>query len=389
MNRHMKLLFAMLLISCSPVIQAEGYFTSRMYTPYPPGCVTLPSSQEALYGDNIFKFWSGSLWLEVVQKAPSHDPLENLSEVDVDMYRVGCAEPGRSVIMVEFRLRRETVDLRKSRLVLPSFSGAEESGLIYHIPLELRPAPNSWGQTPAQQSLTKQTFGDYTTGWDDPRRFTWRYVLDTASVWEPHLLADFYNSKLQLQMHRSDGWVEGFVSVPATRDVLARNPALPLNGRLSGTWVEEGAADQGFLLTFANPVPPSGSEVSEPESAAMLVFLSWFTFDSEGQQLWLVGNARFPQGETEVAMSLIQVTQGQFLGPRLDNGFGSVPPASVGEIRLRAVSCNALELEYDLVGLDLGEGTLSLQRPAALETAGYPCRDYDARLASRSAAQEG
>jgi hypothetical protein len=53
----MKLLFAMLLISCSPVIQAEGYFTSRMYTPYPPGCVTLPSSQEALYGDNIFKFW--------------------------------------------------------------------------------------------------------------------------------------------------------------------------------------------------------------------------------------------------------------------------------------------------------------------------------------------
>jgi hypothetical protein len=383
----MKLLLAMLLVSCSPAIQAEGYFTSRMYTPYPPGCVTLPSRQEALYGDNIFKFWSGSMWLEVVQKVQSHDPLKNLSQVDVEMYRVGCAEPGRSVIIMEFKLRPETVDLPYSRIVLPTFAGGIEL-LYYPIPLELKPAPNSWGQTPAQQSLTKQTFGDYTDGWDDPHRFTWRYVLDVSSVWEPHLMADLYNGEIQLEMHRSDGWVEGFVSVPATRDVLQRNPALPLNGRLSGTWVEEGAADQGFLLTFANPVPPSGREISEPESAEMLVFLSWYTFDSEGRQLWLVGNARFPQGETEVAMSLIQVAQGQFLGPRPDNGFGSVPPASVGAIRLSALSCNVLELEYDLASLGLNKGTLRLQRPAELETAGYPCRDYDARLASRSAAQE-
>ncbi len=386
MNRHLKHLLAMLLISCSPAIFAEGYFTSSIYTPYPPGCVTLPSRQEALYGDNITKFWSGSLYLQVVQKVQSDDPLQNRSLIDVEMFRVACAEPNRSVIMVEFKLRPETVDRRYAQLVLPSFALCAEL-MYYCIPLELKSAPNSWGQTPAQQSVTKPTFGVYTDGWDDPRGFTWRYVLDAGSAWNSHLLAEYYNDAFQLEMLRGDGWAEGYIAVPATRNTLVRNPALPLNGRLSGVWVEENAADQGFLLTFANPVPPAGTEVAEPESAGMMVFLSWYTFDAQGQQLWLVGNAGFAQGETEVSMPLIKVTQGQFLDPRPDNGSASVPPVSVGEIRLKAVSCNDLVLEYELASLDLGQGTLNLQRPAALETAGYPCRDYDARLASLSPAQ--
>ena len=37
----------------------------------------------------------------------------------------------------------------------------------------------------------------------------------------------------------------------------------------------------------------------------------------------------------------------------------------------------------DLAAFGLGAGTLQLQRLFALETAGYPCRDYEARLASQ------
>jgi hypothetical protein len=58
--------------------------------------------------------------------------------------------------------------------------------------------------------------------------------------------------------------------------------------------------------------------------------------------------------------------------------------AWLGEVHLKARSCDVLELDYDLAALELGAGTLQLQRLFALETAGYPCRDYAARLAGQS-----
>lgn len=75
---------------------------------------------------------------------------------------------------------------------------------------------------------------------------------------------------------------------------------------------------------------------------------------------------------------------GQFLGPPVETGPGVDPRITTGEVHLRARSCDALELDYELAALDLGAGTLQLQRLFALETAGYPCRDYEARLASQS-----
>lgn len=376
------LTLALTLAWSSPAILANGYYTANSATPYPPGCVTLPSRQEALYGDNIAHFWSGSMWLEVVSKVQSPDPLKNLNLVDVDMFRVGCAEPDRSVILVEFRLRPEWVDPRYSQIVLPTFGG--DGTAMHLVPFDLVPEPHGWGQSAQQHALTKRTIGDYTGGWDEPRRFSWRYVLDIGPAgagWDADFLADYYNGSFPLGIHRSDGWTGMSVEVPATRDVLARNPALPLNGRLSGTWVEEGAADQGFLLSFSNPVPPAGSEVAEPENSELLVFLSWYTFDTQGGMLWLTGVARFPQGATEVSIPILRVTGGRFLANQ------AADRAVVGEVRLQARQCNELELGYDLADLGLGAGDMRLQRLHALEIAGYPCRDYAARLASLSTRQ--
>ena len=382
MNMGAKILLGLLLAWVSPAILADGYFTGTSSTPYPPGCATLPSRQEALYGDNIAHFWSGSLWLEVVQKVQSPDPFKNLNLVDVDMFRVGCAEPNRSVILVEFRLRPEWVDPRYSQIVLPTFGG--DGTAMHLVPFDLAAEPNGWGQSPQLHALTKRTIGDYTGGWDEPRRFSWRYVLDIGPVgasWDPEFLANYYNESFPLGFHRSDGWTGVHVDVPATRDVLTRNPALPLNGRLSGTWVEQGAVDQGFLLSFSNPVPPAGSAGTEPENSELLVFLSWYTFDAQGGMLWLTGVARFAQGATEVSIPIVRVTRGQFLENR------AADRAVVGEVRLKARQCNELQLDYDLADLGLGAGNLRLQRLHALEIAGYPCRDYAARLASLSPGQ--
>jgi hypothetical protein len=338
--------------------------------------VTLPLRQLELYGENLARFWSGSMWLDVVHKVQTTDASENRGLVNVNMYRVGCAEPNRSVILVEFTLPPEWVDPRNAQILLPSAGG---STAWDHVPFELKAEPNGWGQSTQQPAITIQAFGEYTGGWDDPRRFTWRYVLDVDPVgqyWPWELPPEYYNGRFSLVLWGRDPSVGIGVEVPATREVLEPNASLPLNGRLTGTWVEEGAADQGFLLSFSNPAPPAGSEAAEPENSELLVFLSWFTFDSQGDMLWLTGSARFPQGATEVTVPIVQVTHGQFLGSQ------AAERSTVGNVRLRAKQCNALEVEYDLADLDLGDGAMRLQRLDALEIAGYPCRDYVARLTS-------
>lgn len=375
-----KPLLGLLLAFYSATSSADPYGTGRSYSPYPPGCVTLPLRQVDLYGDNVVRFWTGVLELEIVHKVGSHDMYNNFRPIETSLYRVGCAEPGRSVILVEFRLPQEWSEPRDSRLVLPTFGGVTG---FHSVPFILKSEPNAWGQSLQQHLLTKQSFGDYTNGWYDARNFTWLYVLDIAPVgefWGD--TTEYYNGSFGLEVYRAGGAYSGTaLAVPATSDVLEPNRVMPLNGRLTGTWVEEGAADQGFLLSFSNPVPPAGSEVEGAENSKLNVFFSWFTFDSQGRQLWLAGDARFPQGATEVTIPIIQVKNGQFLGPRPETGPGINSRVTVGEVRLKARSCNMLDAEYDLTGIDLGTGELHLQRLHALETASYPCRDYKARLA--------
>lgn len=351
----------------------DPYFNGTPYTPYPPGCVTLPLRQIDLYGDNMVQVYSGRVWLQRVHKVYSADPIKNLGQVDLSLYRMSCAEPNRSVILIEFKLPPESGMPQEFRL--PTVGG---DGTAMHIvPFELKAEPNTWGQSIEQNALTGRSFGDYTNGWDDAHRFTWRYVLDIVpggATWDPGFLTEYYNGAIPLMFYSEDGSVMFEIDVPATRDVLEPNQVLPLNGRLSGAWIEENAVDQGFILSFSNPVPPTGSKITEPEFSDLSVFLSWYTFDPQGYMLWLTGAGHFPQGATEVSIPIELVNHGQFLGNQ------AAYRAAVGSVQLKARQCNSLEVTYDLASLGLGMGDMRLQRPFALELAGYPCRDYKARL---------
>lgn len=375
-------LIFLLALSFGHSALADPYFTGNPYGPYPPGCITLPPAQAGLYGEHAVKFWSGQIQLELVHKLDPTDPAKNLGWARLDLFRVACAELDRSVILVEFRLPVEWVDPKYATLVLPTFA-IEAIGYpdwYHYAPLDLKPEPNSWGRPLEQQDFMKRAFGDYTGGWDDPRRYTWRYVLDVGAgasyvSYSGADLAEYYNRIDGLYLFRGDVWNDEpdlFIPVPATAQLLEPNPSLPLNGRLSGTWVEQGAADQGFLLSFSNPVPP-GLQAAAPEKSELVAFLSWFTFDTQGNPLWFSGNARFPQGSDEVSMPIVEVIGGEFLEAT------AAMRSVVGSARLRARSCNQLEFEYDLSDRDLGSGSMQLQRLDALEVAGYSCRDYDAR----------
>jgi len=372
----------MALIAGCRTVSADGYYTSRSWSPYPPGCITLPAHQLDLYGDNVDLFWSGSLPLEVVHKVQGPDAAKNLTPIDVYMYRVGCAEPDRSVILVVFRLPAEQANWQSRQVVLPTFLG---NTAMDPVVFELKPEPNGWGEDIHQNLLTKRSFGDYSDGWFNAGYLSWTYVLDIGPDgpwWPSPFLVDYYNSGFAMAPFVNGEWSGYYIDVPSTAATLDSSASLPLNGRLSGTWIEPAAADQGFLLSFGNPVPPAGSKEASPEQPDLALFLTWYTFDLQGKQLWLAGNAQFPQGASEVVMPLLRVITGQFLGSEPEMGPDESPRERVGELRLKSVGCNALVADYDLHAIGLGTGRMDLQRLEALETAGYPCRDYEARLAS-------
>lgn len=378
----------LVLLVLAPSLEADPYFSANPYSPYPPGCATLPPAQAGLYGGNAVKVWSGDVQLDLVHKLHPTDPARNQGLARLDLYRVACAEPERSVILVEFRLPEEWVDPKYARLVLPTFA-IEAPGYpdwYHYAPLELMPEPNSWGRRHEQQSFTKQAFGDYTGGWDNARHYVWRYILDVGPFgsyvgYSGVDLAGLYHRLRGLYLFTGDVWNDPpslFIPLPAAAELLQPNPSMPLNGRLSGTWVEPGSSDQGFLLSFSNPVPSGGA----PEDSELLAFLSWFTFDAQGNPVWLVGDGRFAQDSDVVSIDIVQLAEGEFLGAR------EARRAVVGSAHMRARNCNRIELEYELEGAGLGSGVMELQRLEALETAGYPCRDYDARLASLSATED-
>jgi len=358
--------------------QVDSYYSGNHWSPYPPGCITVPLHQLDLYGDNVALFYDGTIDLTKANAAPGTNPVVALTPVPMKMYRIGCAEENRSVILVEFRLPASTDDPSASQLQVPDLVG--DAG-FHGFPFILNPEPNIHGQSLEHLALSQRTFGDYTGGWADPTSFTWRFILDVSPAgdyWGPWV-SDYYNSQFPLGMRLKNlqqgyTWVNP-IDVPSTQSVLSRNPDLPLNGRLSGNWMEGGTSDQGFLLSISNRAPASLPQ-SHPENSDLVITLAWHTFDAEGQMLWLTASGSAPQGSNAVDLEFVRVNNGQFLGER------QAERAIVGSGRLRAGSCNQLELDYDLSELGLGQGSMELNRIFALEIAGYPCRDYAARLES-------
>jgi Tol biopolymer transport system component len=56
----------------------------------------------------------------------------------------------------------------------------------------------------------------------------------------------------------------------------------------------------------------------------------------------------------------------------------------VGSVTITGNNCNDLSLQYNLSDIGLGSGTKHLERLFSLETAGYVCRDLEARIDTRN-----
>ena len=336
-------LVGLLFAVSNPVWSAEN-FLSNPTTPYPPGCATnfplvleMPGKESDINSATVFMY-------EADDSSSQH-------EVAVRIWRRGCTESDRSLLFFEMSVIDDGDDVVEA-VLCPEFE-ADQFGIVHK--LRGVKEPNSWaanGQSQrVEEGQTVTLFLDGMSVYDDS--------FDESLV----LTAEEYNADFDLRVLDPRTHTGFRVGIPEYRNQHLASE-LPLSGRLSGTWVVPGVPDQGFVLAFEELVHQS----------RLNLFLSWYTFDQDGAPMWLTGNALFDVGDTSIDFPIVFVQDGTFMGPqngtRIDAGMGS----------LKAFGCNRLVLTYDLNNIGMGDGGFALQRIFSMETAGYACRDAQARI---------
>jgi len=336
---------ALFLLSVFPTITSatENYY-SNPTTLYPPACATnyqitdqLPSKGSDITNGLIF-----------LQEAADRTQVH---EVNMRVYRLGCAETGRSILMFEMTVV-DDLDGNDEAVLCPMFQ-ADRFGSIHA--LRGTSEPNSWVAADHSQWVAE---GETVT-----------LFLDGMSIYDPGydedqvLSIEEYNGDWELLILDARDLTGYRVDIPEYRNQHMLS-GMPLSGRLSGNWVVKGVPDQGFVIAF--------QELAK--EARPFVFLSWYTYDQDGSMLWLTGGKSFAIGDQQVEIPIDYVTGGEFLGSK------PAERSIKGAVVLTAVSCNDMRLEYDLTAIGLGAGYRRLERIFSLETQGYACRDFQARI---------
>lgn len=361
----------------STATMADSTLVTNPNLPYPPACATLPDpvapggikSQAVKFYDHVFKFYDSQVGEEVPLKLRA--------------YRAPCSEPHRSLIWLEFILGAKYSE-RELSIRLPSVVAELETHQRRYM--SLASAPNGWGangwvdREATYLTSTLQGLRWYYGTPEGQRR--WVFLLDNGPPY-PQEFSNFgltpseYNGAFKLVLRYNPYDFDSF-EVPSTEQLLSPGARdMPLSGRLSGTWVFPEAKDQGIMLSISERIQTTPEIDEIRPDMPMVVFLAHYTYDSQGDLLWLTGSADFEPGETDVTIPIELVTNGEFRGSKRGNR------SVIGSVTLRSHSCNDLGFEYDYSGLGLGTGQKQLQRLFSMEIAGHECRDLDARVAAR------
>jgi len=122
-----------------------------------------------------------------------------------------------------------------------------------------------------------------------------------------------------------------------------------LTSGLTGTWWDSERAGEGFVLEFGGA----------PADGALTMFVSFYTYDSEGNQIWLAGNGPAPSG-TSITLNLV-ITDGAMWGD--DFNAADVTFEDWGEATFDFPTCSS--------------ATVSLVPNVAMAAAGYTDSDID------------
>ncbi|MEM1412486.1 MAG: hypothetical protein AAGH19_09010 [Pseudomonadota bacterium] len=321
--------------------EARDNFVTSPTAPYPPGCtssnntgVITPTGGRQVYNDSN---------ITLRDAGGGSD-----ANVNLQVFRRGCIDEDRSLMYV----RLEPFDFMREVAVPRAFLLRGDT----RIPMRLTPEANTFEV-------------DFTGFLLQPG--VYEFLVDGAAEsrfrpGDPVVTPQEYTGPITLVLQDAlDPSNEYTLPLPAWLETI-RPPRYPLNGRLSGPWVSAGAERQGFVISFNEFLAEDGVEQQ--------VFFSWYTFDADGEPLWLASSNFYDFNASQVELPLSLLTGGEFLG---DQAPTETP---VGSALMRTEGCNEITLTYDLEAIGLGSGSLTLERSFALETAGYACRDVQARL---------
>jgi len=387
MNTSGSLLFRVMCLACALGASgtwANSNFVTNPYLPYPPSCARMPSNTATAATE-----LGAVLVHEAVIQLPDLNTFEQVDFV-LRAYRSPCHEAGRSLFWLQYSLTAEQAN-KDIRVRLPSAVAYIPYDFGWTTYLIHASEPNSWGtrgEIDRQLLLSKPHGSQESYDLYDYFKLgrSWWFLMDVETpllpVWEfAPIPIDLYNDRFTVELAYYGTRVLMF-DVPATAEMnFPQQPEFPLSGRLSGSWVIENARDQGLMLAISSLVKqpePNYTGFVEPyfdyPAPQMVLFYSLYTFDTQGKMLWLTGSTTFNPGSHQVTLPVIEVSQGEFRGNQ------PAQRRTIGQVTLTANNCNDIRMDYDFSDLGLGTGSKRLQRLYSLETAGYDCRDYAARV---------
>lgn len=133
--------------------------------------------------------------------------------------------------------------------------------------------------------------------------------------------------------------------------------AIPIQPAIGGAWYKATEEGHGFVIN-----------ISEDENGQLTFLATWYVYDNQGKQMWLLGTAPFSEGDMSVTVPVI-VTQ----GAKFDKFISSdVVKTDWGTLTFEFSSCGEGIVNYNSV-LEFPSGTVAIER--LTNTAGINCGD--------------
>jgi len=344
MRRLLPLL--LMLMASKSFATGEINVLTDLNSPFPPGCVSLWLPEGPSSTDNTL--YDRTIW------APTSDPDTPDARVRITVWRVGCHDPGHSVVMVRMRKVSGSGDV----LVPEVWADAGVVDVAWHRSQLIGfPAVGDIGAT-----------GNYVSS----QGRTWMLAVDPVSVDDETLFSlDDYNDlfTLELSWFPFDPGAIDSVLI----DIAAYSPQLdptqfefpPLHGRMSGQYTIEGIPASGLVL-----------HIGEQFDDTNYAFALFFTY-LDGEPAWVAGNTGgMEPGFDFVDLDMEYLVGGEFFGFGPDQfDDADIERIPVGWMTIEALDCNTLLLGYDFTEAGLGTGVTEANR--LVRVAGYDCNPWD------------
>lgn len=339
-------LILLLLVSGKSFATGEINVLTDLNSPFPPGCVALSLPEQPFSAEN-------TLYDEIIN-VPSVNSSVRDSQINVTIWRVGCHDPGHSVVMVRLQ------HVSGGDVLVPQvYAEAGEVTLPVHRAQLIRhPAVGDVGAT-----------GNFLTS----EGITYMLAVDPLSFDGTFFGPADYNDVFTMELYWGD---MAPLDDPAGElfPIASYAPALDptqfefpiLHGRMTSAWIINGIPRSGMTLNIG--------EQADDTNYAFVLFFTYL----DGEPVWITGNtdAGLEPGFDLIEMTMYLPSGGEFfgLGQHLFED-GDVELTPIGDMSIEALDCNTLLIGFDFSEAGLGSDVYEARR--MVRNAGFDCNPWD------------